>query len=276
MPLPPVFGISLVNAVVASCGAARRVAAPYGRHGLRRAGGHRGPPLRGNFGPGRCDGRRSLESACPSGTQQGRENAVGASPQTRPSPLAGRSPVHPVWEGLAPPAGFRNLFGQHWRLRPAERRAGLPRPTGGMVRGGRAGQETRPYGAISVLRDMATTAATKPRLSLQNQTEPRKCRRGESQTRPSPLAGRSLVHPVGEGLAPPAGFRNLFGQHWRFRPAGRRAGSSRHTDVMDHEGRAATEGRPYGTISVLGDAMAAAALKPSLSLRNQTGPPKTP
>ena len=98
------------------------------------------------------------------------------------------------------------------RILRQERRAGPSRPTGGMVHEGRAATETRPYGAISVLRDMATTAATKPRLSLQNQTEPRKCRRGESQTRPSPLAGRSLVHPVGEGLAPPAGFRNLFGQ----------------------------------------------------------------
>ena len=52
---------------------------------------------------------------------------------------------------------------------------------------------------------------------------------------------------------------------------GRRAGSSRHTDVMAHEGRAATEGRPYGAISVLGDAMAAAAVKPRLSLRTKRG-----
>ena len=32
------------------------------------------------------------------------------------------------------------------------------------------GSGTRPYGAILVLRDMATTTATKPHLSLQNQT----------------------------------------------------------------------------------------------------------
>ena len=33
----------------------------------------------------------------------------------------------------------------------------------------RAGQETRPYGAISVLRNTMSTAATKPHLSLWNQ-----------------------------------------------------------------------------------------------------------
>ena len=40
--------------------------------------------------------------------------------------------------------------------------------------------------------------------------------------------------------------------------------------------RAGTWGRPYGAISVLGDAMTAAAMKPRLSLRNQTGLLKTP
>ena len=47
---------------------------------------------------------------------------------------------------------------------------------------------------------------------------------------------------------------------------GRRAGSSCPTDVMVHEGGAGQETRPYGAISVLGDAMAAAAMKPRLSL----------
>ncbi|GEM_PF-5920492 len=49
------------------------------------------------------------------------------------------------------------------------RRAGSSRPTGIMVREGRAGQETLPYKAISVLGDMATAAAMKPHLSLRNQ-----------------------------------------------------------------------------------------------------------
>ena len=39
-----------------------------------------------------------------------------------------------------------------------------------MVHEGRAGQETRPYGAISALSDAMATAATEPRLSLRNQT----------------------------------------------------------------------------------------------------------
>ena len=46
LPLPPVFGISSVNAGGSSCGAARRVAAPYGCHCPWKTGGHRGPPLR--------------------------------------------------------------------------------------------------------------------------------------------------------------------------------------------------------------------------------------
>ena len=39
-----------------------------------------------------------------------------------------------------------------------------------MAHEGRAGQETRPYKAISVLGDAMATTATKPRLSLWNQT----------------------------------------------------------------------------------------------------------
>ena len=57
---------------------------------------------------------------------------------------------------------------------------------------------------------------------------------------------------------------------------GRRAGSSCPTDVMVHEGRAGQETRPYGAISVLGDAMAAAAMEPRLSLRDQKGLLKPP
>ena len=49
---------------------------------------------------------------------------------------------------------------------------------------------------------------------------------------------------------------------------GRRAGSSRPTDVMVRGRRAGQETRPYGAISVLGDAMAATAMKPRLSFRN--------
>ena len=102
-------------------------------------------------------------------------------------------PSHrPVGEGLASPASFRNFFGQRRGVRPAGRRAGSSRPTDVIVREGRAATEGRP----------------------------------------SPVAGRFPVHPVGEGLASPAGFRNLFGQRRGVRPAGRRAGSSRPTDVM--------------------------------------------
>ena len=86
----------------------------------------------------------------------------------RPPSVAGRFPVHPVGEGLAPPAGFRN-FSVNVGECPMGRRAGSSRPTGVMVREGRAGQETRPYKAISVLGDMATAAAMKPHLSLRNQ-----------------------------------------------------------------------------------------------------------
>ena len=56
----------------------------------------------------------------------------------------------------------------------------------------------------------------------------------------------------------------------------RRAGSSRPTGVMVREGRAGQETRPYGAISVLGDAMAAAAMELCLSRRDQKGLLKTP
>ena len=67
------------------CEAARRVIAPYGHHGPRKAGGSGDPPLRGNF--------------CPSGTKRSRENIVGAALCGRPSPIMGRFPCCPVGEG---------------------------------------------------------------------------------------------------------------------------------------------------------------------------------
>ncbi len=88
--------------------------------------------------------------------------------------------------------------------------------------------------------------------------------------------GMSPHRPVGEGLAPPAGFRKAFILRVGFRPAGRRTESSRPTDVMVHKGRAGQETRPYGAITVLHNTMATTAMKPRLSLRNQTGLLKTP
>lgn len=41
-------------------------------------------------------------------------------------------------------------------------------------------------------------------------------RRACQETRPFPAEGRFPCHPVGEGLAPPASFRNFFGQRWGF------------------------------------------------------------
>ena len=51
--------------------------------------------------------------------------------------------------------------------------------------------------------DAMTAAAMKPRLSLRNQTGPRKRRRGESQTRPSPTHGKGSVR-CSLDPAPPA------------------------------------------------------------------------
>ena len=98
------------------CEAARRVVAPYGRHGPRRAGG---------------SGRSAYGG---SGRSQQDEATGGASPPTG-------------WRGniLRRKTGGRN---------PVRRRAGSPCPTGIMVHSGRVGQETRPYGAISVMRDV--------------------------------------------------------------------------------------------------------------------------
>ena len=75
----------------------------------------RDPPLRGNFGHGRYDGRRSHETDSVSPhAMKGPEIAVGAALSGRPSAAEERFSCHPVGEGLAPPAGFRNFFGQRW------------------------------------------------------------------------------------------------------------------------------------------------------------------
>ena len=134
MPLLPGFGIFSVNAGGSSCGAARRVVAPYGRHRPRKAGGHRGPPVprcgtfsRSSRRGGACPSRRVLEFFQSTlGLRHARRRAESSRPtdvivrgrraatEARPSPVAGRFPVHPVGEGLAPPAGFWNFFGQCW------------------------------------------------------------------------------------------------------------------------------------------------------------------
>ena len=101
-----------------------RVGAPYGHHGHRRAGGSGDPPLRGNFGPERCDGRRSHGTALVSLQNQTepRKRRRGG-PLWPPVPRCGTFLRHPVGEGLAPPASFRNFSGQRWGLRPLRRRA---------------------------------------------------------------------------------------------------------------------------------------------------------
>ena len=45
---------------------------------------------------------------------KGPEIAVGAALSGRPSAAEERFSCHPVGEGLAPPAGFRNFFGRRW------------------------------------------------------------------------------------------------------------------------------------------------------------------
>ena len=57
---------------------------------------------------------------------------------------------------------------------------GAPDCSGSNLCGGEqaGGSGIRPYGAISVLCDMVVATAVKPRLSLRNQTGPRKRRRG--------------------------------------------------------------------------------------------------
>ena len=63
------------------------------------------------------------------------------------------------WSGLGKKLAPQGETCEAWRAESS-------RPTSVMVREGRAGQETRPYKVISVMRDMPATAAMKPRLSL--------------------------------------------------------------------------------------------------------------
>ena len=103
-PVLPGFGIFPFNVGGASCG----------RHGPRKAGGSGDPPLRGNFGPERCDGHRSHGTApVPPEPNGAVKNAVGAALCGRPFPVAGRFPPSRRG-GLAPPAGFRNCSIQRW------------------------------------------------------------------------------------------------------------------------------------------------------------------
>ena len=73
--------------------AARRVVAPYGESGPRRVGGSGDPPLQGNFGPERCDGHRSHETApVPLEPNRAVKNAVGASPRLARPRFIGTAP----------------------------------------------------------------------------------------------------------------------------------------------------------------------------------------
>ena len=92
---------------------------------------------------------------------------------------------HPVGRGLPLTPGF-GIFRSTLGFRPAEVNR-------------RAGQETHPYKAISVMRDMATAAALKPRLSLWNQTGSRKRRRGGTPGRPYGVSGKRKQNRGGAG-----------------------------------------------------------------------------
>ena len=75
----------------------------------------------------------------------------------RPYGGSGRSQQDEATGGASPsPTGWRgNILRRKTGGRnPVRRRAGSSRPTGITVHGGRVGQETRPYGAISVMRDV--------------------------------------------------------------------------------------------------------------------------
>ena len=153
----------------------RRVqeAAPYGRYGPRRAGGHTGPPLRANRNiSGRAGEdtrpykiRGTLRSFRRGRSQTGsqerhppplRNGMGGASRRPRPTgvmvhggragedtrPCEIRGPIRSFRRGRSQtgsqerhPPPLRNGMGG------ASRR---PRPTGVMVHGGRAGEDTRP------------------------------------------------------------------------------------------------------------------------------------
>ena len=138
--------------------------------------------------PGFCSAGRRAGSSRPTGVMvhEGRAALCG-----RPFPVAGRFPCHPVGEGLAPPAGFRNFSGQRWNFalwdgapgRRALRAAWSAE--GGRVR--------RP-------------APTGQFLSLRNQTGPLKRRRGGPLWPPVPGCGTFPRHPVGRGLPLPPVF----------------------------------------------------------------------
>ena len=94
-------------------------------------------------------------------------------------------PVLPQGRDLPLPPGF-GIFRSTLGFRPAEVNR-------------RAGQETHPHKAISVMRDMATAAALKPRLSLWNQTGSRKRRRGGPPARPYGVSGKRKQNRGGAG-----------------------------------------------------------------------------
>ena len=62
-------------------------------------------------------------------------------------------------------------------------------------------------------------------------------RRACQETRPFPAEGRFPCHPVGEGLAPPAGFRKAFILRVGFRPAGRVSFPAMGKKPKDRRGR---------------------------------------
>ena len=112
--------------------------------------------------------------------------------------MAARPPLRDIFRsfrrgGACPSRRFSELLHSTLGGRPAGRRAESSRPTDVMVHRRRTGQETRPYGAISVVRDMIIATATKPHLSLRNQMGSQKCRRGESQTRTSTVHRNGFV-----------------------------------------------------------------------------------
>ena len=115
--------------------------------------GWRGNILRRKTG-GRNPVRRRAGSSRPTGVmvREGRGDQ-----EIRPYGGSGRSQQDEATGGASPsPMGWRgNILRRKTGGRnPVRRRAGSSCPTGIMVHSGRVGQETRPYGAISVMRDV--------------------------------------------------------------------------------------------------------------------------
>ena len=149
------------------------------------------------------------------------KNAVGAALCGRPSSVTGRFPVYPVGEGLAPPAGFRNFFGQRWGGGAPGRRA---LRASWSTEGGPGDPPVPRCGTFS-LSSRRGGAYPSRRVSEFFRSTLGWRRAGSSRPTdvmvhegwaalcgcPSPVVGRFPVHPVGEGLTPPAGFRNFFG-----------------------------------------------------------------